>query len=293
MNETNAFSQIILPLVGIMAGIAFAVFWLWMLLRVIHAILKGIINFFSLLRKAPEVIRPIFLFLKTYPSVISIVAVNLMPLIGVIWFGWSSFSILFTYWVQTGIIGYFSLLKIKKVAEFSPAELPIRVMAFAVRRSKKAKLVTEIIRDYRGVYLFGMVASIIPLIFFTGYASKGVFNFSVFSSSFYITALAVRDSFGIIVFGSLLFVLNHGYSYIVNFVGKKEFLHSNLAIQLSDPIERVGTIWAAVFLGITMLGFIPHLIAILIVLVIFKTMFDVYEHLKEHGRFFRWQYEGG
>ena len=291
MTDTNLFSQSILPLVFIIAWIGFAAFWIWLILRTIYAILKRIVYVFSYPKEVSEVVRTVFLFLKAYPSVISIVAVNLVPLVGVAWFGWNPFSIIFTYWVQTGIIGYFSWRKIKKVAESSPAELPINVMAFAVRRSKKPRPIAQIIRDYIGVYIFGMVASVIFLIFFTGYASQGIFNLKVFSGSFYITALAIRDSFGVIVLGSLLFFLNHGYSYMLNFVGKKEFLRSDLPTQLSDPIERVGTIWAAVFLGITMLGFIPNLMAILIVLVIFKTMFDVYAHLKEHGRHFRWQYE--
>jgi Family of unknown function (DUF6498) len=45
-------------------------------------------------------------------SVPFLVAVNMWPLYGVLFFGWSLFSIIFLYWIENGIIGFFNIFKI-------------------------------------------------------------------------------------------------------------------------------------------------------------------------------------
>jgi hypothetical protein len=39
-----------------------------------------------------------------------LIAVNLIPLFGVL-FGWSLFSIMFLYWIENGVIGFFNVFK--------------------------------------------------------------------------------------------------------------------------------------------------------------------------------------
>ncbi len=45
-------------------------------------------------------------------SVLFLIAVNMMPLFGVLFFGWSLFSVMFLYWIENGIIGFFNIFKI-------------------------------------------------------------------------------------------------------------------------------------------------------------------------------------
>jgi hypothetical protein len=45
-------------------------------------------------------------------AVVLLVAVNLVPLAGVVWWGWNLLSILALYWVENGIVGAFNALKI-------------------------------------------------------------------------------------------------------------------------------------------------------------------------------------
>lgn len=285
--------KIVLPL---LFGLGFVVFWLWFFGRMVYLFFKSIFlaakAVSTLASRIPDTSATAFNFLRQYPSVIGIIAVNLIPFAGVVWYDWKPFSVIFIYWLQTGIIGFFSLLKIKKVTDFSPPEHKIRVMAFAVRPSGRARPVAEIIRDFVGVYAFGMFTSLLFLVFFTWFDSIDAFSFRSLLGSPLAFVAAIQESFGVILLGTMTFFLNHGYSYIFNFVGKKEFLRSDLPAQLSDPIDRVGMIWGSLFITGTTLVFIPYLTTVVAVLVVFKTMFDVYAHLKEHGRYFYWQYEG-
>ncbi len=45
-------------------------------------------------------------------SVLFLIAVNTIPFFGVLFFGWSLFSIMFLYWIENGIIGFFNIFKI-------------------------------------------------------------------------------------------------------------------------------------------------------------------------------------
>ena len=47
-------------------------------------------------------------------SVVLLVAVNLLPLVGVVFWGWSLMLILVLYWVESGIVGAVNILKIAR-----------------------------------------------------------------------------------------------------------------------------------------------------------------------------------
>ena len=48
---------------------------------------------------------------STTLSALLLVAVNLVPLIGVAFWGWSLMLILVLYWIESGIVGAFNVLK--------------------------------------------------------------------------------------------------------------------------------------------------------------------------------------
>ena len=44
-------------------------------------------------------------------AVVALVVANLIPLIGVLFFGWSVWNILVIYWLENGIVGVINVLK--------------------------------------------------------------------------------------------------------------------------------------------------------------------------------------
>ena len=44
-------------------------------------------------------------------AVVALIVANLIPLIGVLFFGWSVWNILIVYWLENGIVGVFNVLK--------------------------------------------------------------------------------------------------------------------------------------------------------------------------------------
>ena len=45
-------------------------------------------------------------------SAVFLIAVNTVPLVGVLIFDWRLFSIVFLYWIENSIVGFFNVLKI-------------------------------------------------------------------------------------------------------------------------------------------------------------------------------------
>jgi Family of unknown function (DUF6498) len=54
-----------------------------------------------------------------------LIAVNTIPLFGVLFFGWSLFSIMFLYWLENGIVGFFNVFKIALARAAGPSRFTI------------------------------------------------------------------------------------------------------------------------------------------------------------------------
>jgi hypothetical protein len=53
-----------------------------------------------------------------YPSVIVLIAANLVPLFGVLFWGWDLFVLMMAYWAETGVIGFWAILHMALVARW-------------------------------------------------------------------------------------------------------------------------------------------------------------------------------
>ena len=53
---------------------------------------------------------------KVNTPIASLIAVNLLPIFGVIFLNWNTGTLLFSYRTESAIIGFYTILKIKKTA---------------------------------------------------------------------------------------------------------------------------------------------------------------------------------
>src|SRR5438552_16780075 len=58
--------------------------------------------------------------LRLSPSALVLVAANLVPLAGVLFFGWSVFATLLLFWVEDVIVGVFNILRMLTAAPDNP-----------------------------------------------------------------------------------------------------------------------------------------------------------------------------
>ena len=46
------------------------------------------------------------------PSVLILVAANLLPIVGVVFWGWDAFVLLMLYWLETAVIGFWTIVRV-------------------------------------------------------------------------------------------------------------------------------------------------------------------------------------
>jgi len=195
-------------------------------------------------------------------SVIILILANLAPLLGVLFFGWSLFAIMFLYWFENVVIGIFNIPKIIIASK----------QTIKVNDSSKKTVFSSL---YNILTIVGLI-----LFFELHYgmftAIHGVFVFALFYEK-------LESYTGIIIAITALFI-SHGYSFYSNYIGKKEYKKRHIFIQLMfQPYKRVVIMHLTIIFGGILSMTLGEPIFALIVLIALKTFIDIIAHKKEHN----------
>ena len=182
------------------------------------------------------------------PSALFLIAMNLVPLFGVVQFGWSVGSLLLIYWLETVVIGVFNLAKIITAGMDEPSFAQGCGVAFMA-------------------------------VFF-------VFHFGMFSFGHFIFirelfgAPAIDTAALIAVTG---LALSHAFSFAVNWLGKREFSAVTPGEQMVKPYNRVMVMHIVILIGGGISQWLGSPLYALILLVGLKTAIDLRAHAASHG----------
>ncbi|MBI4361249.1 hypothetical protein HY572_05760 [Candidatus Micrarchaeota archaeon] len=196
------------------------------------------------------------------PSVWVLLAANVVPLFGVLFLGWSQASVLLLFWAESAVIGFYTVLKmlLAKPERFdAPDGLAgtfFAGAAFAVFQASRLFSIGFFVIHF-GIF---MLVHLMFLLFFL---------------------VSDADPFGVlasVVVGGAAYFLSHGYSFVVNFLDRREYLEAEPKSLMAAPYPRVILMHVAVIFG-AILG-LPAL-----VLVLGKMVLDLASHAREHGWF--------
>jgi hypothetical protein len=207
-------------------------------------------------------------------AAIVLVAVNIVPLIGVMFWGWDIGTILITYWLENGVIGLINIPKILLAG--GPGSVGGAVLAgfFAVHYGG--------FWIGHGIFVF-LIAGIASGGFFgtffgSGFPSGG--GFGGFGGSG--TGTTGPDGAQILLIVALLFV-SHGVSFLVNYRGRKEYLNTTPMKQMFQPYGRLFILHITIILGAFLVIGLGQPFLLVALLVILKTGVDLLFHLREHA----------
>jgi hypothetical protein len=198
---------------------------------------------------------------KNYLSnrpLLALIAANVIPLFGAIFWNWNTFNIVFLYWAENLATGFYTILKIAFLPVPDPAQ-----------RRSLGELVVKIclilpFTIHYGLFVVGH--GLVVLTFFGKEKAGSVM------SPYMIGTLTV------------LF-LSHGVSFVRNYLIGGEYASVNLLkLMITGPYSRVVVMHIAVMagaFGVMMLGSPLGGLAVLIVL---KTAMDAKLHLWEHKK---------
>ncbi len=204
-------------------------------------------------------------------AVALLIAFNLLPLVGVLVWGWNVQSLLVLYWLENGIIGLLAIPRILR-AEGSPAPPGVTVKVGSSTASKFV-LVPFFLLHY-GIFwtVHGAFVFMLPLFL----SIRGMIDGGAPA-----TAVVRWDSIGLAALG---LAISHGASFVLNYLGRREYLTTSPAAQMTAPYGRVVVLHVTILAGVFVSIALGTPIGALVVLVVLKTVVDLAAHLAEHRR---------
>jgi hypothetical protein len=204
-------------------------------------------------------------------AVVALIVANLIPLAGVVFFGWNVWMILIVYWLENGVVGVFNVLKMLK-AEGAPGDASAtwRMNGRPVNDVSKAGLIPFFVMHY-GIFWFVHGVFVITLPLFGSMESDAVdmtTGFEPLTIPFAVLALAI----------------SHGLSYYFNYLKGGEYRRTSAAAQMFAPYGRLVVLHITIIIGGMAIAFTGAPAAAVAILVGLKTLLDVGFHLAEHRK---------
>lgn len=187
-----------------------------------------------------------------------LVLANLIPLVGVIWFGWDLFGIVWIYWAENGIIGAYALLRILTAGENHWLDWSSKVFfgPFFVFHF-------GIFWFVHGGFVYALFGSGQP--FVTDGAS--------------LSQLAVAAPLA----GLVPLVLSHGASFVFNYLLGGERQASTAGAEMIKPYGRVVVLHIVILGGALLIQLLGAPILALVLFIVLKTALDLTIHLTAHA----------
>ncbi len=197
------------------------------------------------------------------PSAVILIVVNIIPLIGVIFFQWNAYDLVVLYWLENVVVGIYNVARMPFTK--TPGQMP---NAYGIKQSS----------------LFSGISKIFYTIFFIIHFSGFTFIHGVFIRGLAIPSSTLTGLQGYkqagIFFAALM--ISHGYSYFANFILKKEYKDRTIMTQMMQPYKRIFVLQFTIIFGILLAAIIPQT-GLAIVLVLVKIVIDLGSHFKAHN----------
>jgi len=188
------------------------------------------------------------------PSSLILIAANLFPLAGALLGNWELGPVLLLYWAESAIIGFFNLAKIIVIGKWSA--------------------------------LFAGP-------FFLGHFGGFMAGHFLFLYAFFLQDPAVDPAMAgnlsdvaahlMILWPALLALfISHGYSFVHNFLGRREYIGRRVKDQMSEPYSRIIFMHLVIIFGGGLSLILGDTTLVLMGVIIVKTIVDLRAHLKQH-----------
>lgn len=201
-----------------------------------------------------------------------LVAVNLIPIAGVLWLEWDLASIIILYWLENLVIGFYTILKMLHLqglgALLPAAFFCLHYGAFC---------------GVHGIFVLTLTGGegLGDQLFPSGddsWPAHLVFIQMLVRAVQYILDTAAPG----VVLAWLGLFLSHGLSLLLNYFQGGEYRNSEIKTLMSAPYKRIAVLHVAIIAGgwgIQMLG---SPLALLIALVVLKIAMDITLHRRAH-----------
>jgi hypothetical protein len=198
------------------------------------------------------------------PSVLALIAANVVPLLGVLWFGWEVFPLLLLFWFENLIIGAFNVVK----------------MILASPDSRKGWAAKLFLVPFFSVHygMFTLVHGVFVIGLFGGQFRQG----APFPDLSIVLGLIQEEHLGWAILG---LTVSHAVSFGMNYIGEGEYRRASLDMLMSQPYGRIVVLHLTIMGGGFLMMALGSPTVGLVLLVVLKIGLDLSAHLKERRKF--------
>jgi hypothetical protein len=195
-------------------------------------------------------------------SAVVLLGINVLPLLGVLYWDWNLIHIIFLYWAESAIIGLFSIFKMLCARDDSTS-WPMRILT----------VVMKVFAFFFFMLHFGGFIAAIGLVLY--FFAREVLEVTVEPLALLATTWGVLATM----------VLSHGFSFVVNFLVKGERTISKGKDPIAAAYVRVIILHLTLAFGLGPTLFLGQPLYLLVVFIILKTTTDLWAHLRERRKF--------
>lgn len=197
------------------------------------------------------------------PSVMALVLANLVPLLGVLAWGWEVFPLVLLFWCENVIVGAFNVLK----------------MLLAEQGERLGWLVKLFLIPFFCFHygLFTLVHGVFVVGFFGGAFRSGA---SPPDANFFWQAIKQHH----LQWAVAGLAVSHGFSLAVNYIGRGEYRRAQVRELMAQPYGRVVVLHLTILGGAFLMAALGSPTAGLALLVMLKIVLDVRAHLREREK---------
>ena len=194
-------------------------------------------------------------------SIAVLIAANLLPLVGVLFWGWDVFFLLLLFWCENVIIGVFGIARLIVASDTENAGEGLFLPAFFL--------------IHYGGFMFGHF-----MLLFAMYSSHAAgAGQSAEPADYYSMVIENLNWIAVVA----LFI-SHGWSFVENYMGKREYENLRPGAAMALPYRRVMITHVALLAGGFFLVERGQPLVGLVLLVLLKIILDVTFHRREHSR---------
>lgn len=219
-------------------------------------------------------------------SMVLLVAFNLVPLAGVLLWDWNVATLLVLYWVENGIVGILNVPKM--LLARGPAAPGGTQSAGGLPAGPQAATIPFFLVHY-GIFWLVHGFFVFALPQFVGFGGPSVVALIeaetgagwLYGES--AATVARGPDMGAVALGAVGLAISHGVSFVMNFLGRREYLRVSPAAQMFAPYRRVVVLHVTIIFGAFISLLLGSPVGAVVVLVLLKTGIDLALHRREHA----------
>jgi len=204
-----------------------------------------------------------------------LIAANLIPLIGVLFFAWDTQVVLALYWFENLVIGLFNVVK-------------MLVTSLLHKTFEGAFLIVFFIAHY-GIFCMAHGSLLAEIIGFKELVAAAEANYSsswivveLFHSLMSTVNIFIEQLSPMILYGLAALFLSRLASFIEYFLLRGELFKTDVKKLMGAPYGQIIIMHVGLLIGGLLLQKLQSPVWLLVVIVLFKMMVDYHQHKKRH-----------